>query len=80
MPSVVVATGSSLGWLSMNQPSLSRLMFTRRATSPASSRASMPTMRTTRSAGISIVSPESFSLTSISISQSSLGPALRITG
>ncbi len=80
MPSVVVATGSSLGWLSMNQPSLSRLMLTRWATSSTSSRGSMPTMRMTRSAGISTVSPESCSFTSISMPQSSPGSALRITG
>jgi hypothetical protein len=55
-------------------------MLTRRATSAASSRASMPTMRTTRSAGISITSPESVSLTSISMSQPSLGGAGRMTG
>ena len=64
----------------MNQPSLSWLIFTILAISCESSRASIPTISITISAGISISSPESFSLTSISISQPSLGSALCITG
>jgi hypothetical protein len=70
-PSVVVDTGSSFGWLSMNHPSLSRLMFTRRATLAESSRASMPTIRTTMSAGISTSSPESISFSRTSMLQPS---------
>ena len=79
-PSVAVETGASFGWLSMNQPARSWLIPTVRATWSLSGRASMPTISTTRSAGTSISSPDSFSRTCRSMLQLSPGSAARTRG
>jgi hypothetical protein len=79
-PSVVVATGSSFGWLSVNQPSRSRLMFAARATCAESSRGSIATMSTTRSAGSSTSSPESSSRKRTSMPEGSPGGAASTFG
>ena len=80
MPSVVVATGSSLGWLSMNQPSLSWLMLTSRATSSGVlARLHADHEHDEVGRDVDLLAGQ-FSLTSMSISQSSFGPAWRISG